>query len=316
MTISIQRLESSDLTRIADLQQCYALRYPGSTVLQGNTYRLPRFSKLEDYFCVFDASREIIGYAALHPVPVFEGPVNHSHLLWADVKVDPVYLDQEGMLDQILDYLFAYARDLISRHPPRPAQMVFQIYPIEVEMTQYLHRRGFVHTESIYQLTRDLTLPIQPILAPPGMQVVPWRMQTVDEQCKYIQGRNQAFPEAAITLDDWQSFMRSPFWEFGACLAVFDGAELAGSILLYWDEEQNQFSSQWVGFTEYIFVLPRWRGLGLGTYLVTQGMLYLRKNGLKEAQLEVKAANVGALGLYTRLGYQVKRESWFMEITL
>ncbi len=314
--INIRRLDPNDLSQLTDLQNRYALRYPGSTVLQGNTYRLPRFSKVEDFFGVFDETRNLIGYVALHPMLVFDGPANLSHVLWADLKVDPGCENLQAMFDVMLDYLIKTARNLVNRFPPRSTQMVFQKFPIEVEIIQHLHQRGFVHTESIFQMSRRLNAPIQPMLAPPGMQSVPWRMHTVEEQRKYLQGRNQAFPEAAITLEDWRCFMRSALWETGICLAILDGDELAGSILLYWDEEQNRLNDKLVGFTEYIFVLPRWRGLGLGSFLVTQGLLYLKKHGLAEAQLEVKAADIGALGLYSRLGYQVIRESWFMENTL
>ena len=97
---------------------------------------------------------------------------------------------------------------------------------------------------------------------------------------------------------------------------MFDDDELAGSITLFWDEARNRASGRLVGSTEYLFVLPRWRGLGLGKYLIAQGLSYLKKHGLMEAQLEVRAANIGALGLYTHMGYQVSRESWFLVKTL
>jgi len=314
--ISIRRLESNDWLRLADLERRYAGRYPGATVLQGNTYRLPRFSKDHDYYGAFDETKNLIGYAALHPMLVLNGPANLPHVLWADLKVDPGCKNLPETFDAMLDHLMETARGLTGHLLPRSTQLIFQNYPIEVEKIQHLHQRGFVHTESIFQLSRSLSVPIQPALAPPGMQAAPWRMQTLDEQLKYIRARNQAFSEATITLEDWHCFMRSTLWANGTCLAVLDGDELAGSILLYWDEEQNRLNAKQVGFTEYIFVLPRWRGLGLGSYLVTQGLQYLKKHGLTEAQLEVKAADIGALGLYTRLDYQVVRESWFMENTL
>jgi ribosomal protein S18 acetylase RimI-like enzyme len=314
--IRIRPLIQDDLQKVKDLQSRYLLRYPEAAVVQGNTYRSPRSNAGADVFCAFDEYENLVGYASLYPVLVTDNSPNVSHTFWVDVKTDPEQADLDKKLTALLDYLLRYAGGLLQKYPSRSTQIIFQNYPSEAAMIQFLLQQGFVHTESIYQLVRDLTLPIPEVLAPPGMHAAPWRMESEAEQLAYVQARNVAFPETAITLDDWQCFMHSPLWEFGTCLAIFDGSDLAGSIALYWDEEQNRQTGRKIGFTEYIFVLPRWRGLGLGTYLVTQGMAFLKKHGLREAHLEVKAANVGALGLYTRLDYQVARESWFLEKTL
>jgi ribosomal protein S18 acetylase RimI-like enzyme len=314
--IRIRPLAPDDLQKVIDLQARYLNRYPEAAVVQGSTYRAPGSSAVKDLFCAFDFQDNLVGYASLFPAIVTDGSPNLSHTLWADVKTAPEQSRQDQILGVLLDYLFGYAREVAREFSFRPTQIIFQNYPTEVAIIQFLQQQGFVHTESIYQLTRDLSQAIPEVLAPPGMQAVPWRMESEAEQRTYVQARNIVFPESSITLDDWRDFMNSALWNVGTCLAIFDGPDLAGSIALYWDEEQNQRTGRQVGFTEYIFVLPRWRGLGLGTYLVSQGLAYLRKHGLREAQLEVKAANVGALGLYTRLGYQVARESWFFEKTL
>lgn len=312
----VRSMIPDDLPMIIDLQSRYISRYPDAAMVQGETYRVQSFAGGGEFFCASNQEGQILGYASLILSPVLDGPPNLNHILWAEIKVDPDLLVCDPVFDSLLDVLIEHSKRLVQQLPTRSAQLVFQNYPSETETIRILQQRGFVHTESIYQLSRDLSLPIPVVLAPPSMQIVSWRMESTEEQLQYVQARNQAFPEAAITLDDWKQFMDSPLWEVGTCLAVFDGKELAGCITLYWDAVHNQLSDHSVGYTEYIFVLPRWRGLGLGTLLVSNGLAFLKKHGLAEAQLEVKAANVGALGLYSRLGYRVKRESWFLENTL
>ena len=205
---------------------------------------------------------------------------------------------------------------IVPGEPQRSAHIIFQYFPNEEESIDFLFKHGFVHTQSVYTLSRDLTLPVPTVLPPPGMTIRDCRMESEAEQLVYVQARNLAFPESPITLSDWQHFLKSPMWKVGACLSAFDHDELAGCINLFWGPARNQATGRLVGSTEFLFVLPRWRGLGLGSYLLAQGLIHLKKHGLQEAQLEVRAANAGALGLYTALGYKIKDESWFLVRTI
>ena len=105
--------------------------------------------------------------------------------------------------------------------------------------------------------------------------------------------------------------MQSPQWSVGTSFAAFQGDELAGNIAVFWDEAENQNSGKCVGFTEYIFVRPQWRGKNLARCLINAGLAYLKQHGLAEAHLEVRAKNTNALHLYLDLGYEVMRESRF-----
>ena len=85
---------------------------------------------------------------------------------------------------------------------------------------------------------------------------------------------------------------------------------------MFWDEAENQKPGNKIGYTEYIFVLPEWRGRNLARALITRGLKYLYEKGLTEAHLEVRARNPSALSLYKDLGYEVIRESCFYELRL
>jgi ribosomal protein S18 acetylase RimI-like enzyme len=314
--ILTRTLEDSDLEGMKLVQEHYAECHPGTSIMSLDVYHSPGFGWGKNIFCAFDAGNRLVGYAPLFPALIDSGPENLPHRLWAEIKVDPTFQDGQASREALLACLLRRAREIVSEAPQRAAHIIFQYFPYEEESIDFLFKHGFVHTESVYALSRDLTLPVPTVLPPPGMTIQDCRMESEAEQRLYVQARNLAFPESPITLSDWQHFLKSPMWKVGACLSAFDQDELAGCITLFWDEALNQATGKLVGSTEFLFVLPRWRGIGLGSYLVAQGLIHLKKHGLLEAQLEVRAANAGALGLYTALGYQIKDESWFLVRTI
>lgn len=228
------------------------------------------------------------------------------------LKVEPELSNREAICEELLKAIRQSGGELVKSWSDRFTQLVFQYFPFEEEIINFLFCRGFVHTESVYTLTRDLTDPIPDVLFPPGIQIQHWKMERQVEKQQYVEARNRAFPESQITVDDWNYFLHSPLMEVGMNFGAFDGEELIGCITVFWDEKQNKLSGEQVGSTEYLFVTPAWRGLGLGRCLLAQGMHYLKKQGMIKAQLEVRASNAGALGLYTKLGYKITRESWFL----
>jgi len=152
-------------------------------------------------------------------------------------------------------------------------------------------------------MRRDLQQPIPSLPMPEGFTRHPWRMESEYEQHQYLEGRNECFPEAHTTLEEWQYFIRTPLWEQGINLAAFAGERLAASVLVFW-EPGSPFGS-----TEYIFTRSEFRGQGLARTLLSAGMQYLKDHGLKAANLEVKAENRSALTVYLGLGYEVVAES-------
>ena len=110
--------------------------------------------------------------------------------------------------------------------------------------------------------------------------------------------------------------MQSPHWSVGMTFAAFVGDEPAGNVTIFWDEGENQRSGNRIGFTEYIFVRPAWRGKDIARSLISAGLAHLKERWIVEAHLEVRAKNSGALRLYVDLGYGVIRESCFYVLEL
>jgi ribosomal protein S18 acetylase RimI-like enzyme len=141
-------------------------------------------------------------------------------------------------------------------------------------------------------------------------------MESEAEQQIYVDVRNVCFPEAPTQLSEWQFFMQSPEWSVGTTFAAFHDEQLVGNVAVFWNEAENQQTGRKIGYTEYIFVHPNWRGKNIARELITRGLQHLKDHGLEEAHLQVKAQNQNALRLYQKLGFEVIRESRFYVLSL
>jgi len=63
-------------------------------------------------------------------------------------------------------------------------------------------------------------------------------------------------------------------------------------------------------------VSPANRGKGLGKYVLSAGMRYLKNKGIPEVILTADASNQAALKLYRSLGFHKKYETWWYELSL
>lgn len=311
---TIQTLTSSNLASIVELQKAYSEVHPGAPVIPGEMYLSPGFGNGQNVFCAFDENGKLLGYAPLYPVLVPDSS-NLPHTLWTEIKLHPQRAEKE-LKDQLFERLLRRTRELARDFPGHPLHLTFQYLPSETASIDYVTSKGCQHTESVFTMRRDLSMEIERLPPLEDILIRSWRMESEAEQQAYVSARNECFPEAPIELEEWQYFMQSPLWSVGTTLAAFHDDQLVGNVAVFWDEAENQKSSMKIGFTEYIFVLPAWRGKNVARHLITAGLQHLRDHGLDEAYLEVRAKNEGALRLYTDLGYEVLQESRFYVLNI
>lgn len=307
---TIRPLTPLDLPSIAELQKIYSRAYPDAPVIPGEVYLSPGFENGQNVFCAFDENGSLLGYAPLYPVLIRE-PSSFPHTIWAEIKVPLEEDAAREIKDELFEHLLVRSRELARDFPGHPIRLTFEYLPSETSSIDYVTTRGCRHTESIFIMRRRLSEEISSLPAPEGVRIRPWRMESQPEQQAYVAARNECFPDAPIELGEWQYFMQSPQWSVGTTFAAFYGDQLVGNVAVYWDETENQKSGRKIGFTEYIFVLPAWRGKNIARRLITAGLIYLKEHGLDEAQLSVRTKHEGALRLYTALGYEIWRESRF-----
>lgn len=312
---TIRSFTASLVNPVVALQSAYTAVYPDATIIPGEHYLSPAFEGGENIFCAMDESGQLVGYAPLYPV-LMRQPSDLPHTLWAEIKTDPVCDAPGEIKDRLFEQLLLRARELTDKFPGHPIHLTFQYFPSETASIEYVTSKGCQYTESVFTMRRDLSVAIPCPSSADGIELRPWRMDSEAEQQQYVQARNECFPEAPLELGDWQYFMQSSYWSVGTTVAAFEGDELIGNVALFWDEAENRRSVNKIGFTEYIFVRPGWRGRNIARSLINAGLSHLRRQGLAEAHLEVRAKNASALRLYVDLGYEVIRESRFYILEL
>ena len=314
-TITIRPFDPSQLTAIDELQAAYTAIYADAPVIPGDVYLSPAYEGGRNLFCAFHENGELVGYAPLYPV-LMRDYSDRPHTLWTEIKVYPKLESPNEVKDCLLEQILLRAREVTRDFPGHPIHLTFQYFPSETTSIDYVLSKGCEHTESVFTMRRDLS---QEIPTPTSIETIairPWKMESEIEQQMYVDVRNQCFPEAPTTLGEWQYFMKSPMWAVGTTYAAFHGDQLIGNVSLFWNEAENEQTGKKIGYTEFIFVHPDWRGKNIARALITLGLRHLKEHGLEEAHLEVKAQNENALRLYQDLGFEVVRESRFYVLGL
>lgn len=99
-----------------------------------------------------------------------------------------------------------------------------------------------------------------------------------------------------------------PLWQI-----AWAGDEVAGGVLNFIDEKENETFNRRRGYTDPIFVRRPWRKQGVAKALIASSFRVLKEAGMTEAALGVDAENLsGALHLYRKMGFEeVKRSMTF-----
>jgi ribosomal protein S18 acetylase RimI-like enzyme len=307
--ITIRPMNSADVPVVFALQQKYERVYPDAQIVPGELYLSPAFHDGQDVFCALEDGR-LLAYAPVY-LQLVDGPGELPDVVWMEIKADPDLPDPRPVKNALYQSVQAHLQEIMPPDRNRPLRLSFQYRPVETEAIEYVQSIGFACTESVFALGRDLRDPIPNPPVPEGIDLRHWKMESEAEQLAYVKARNECFPEAPISLGEWQYILGAPMWVEGTTIAAFDGHELVGNVAVFWNEAENAKSGTKAGYTEYIFVRPGWRGRGIAQAMIAEGMRYLQAHGMEQARLEVRALNEGALGVYKKLGYQVLSESRF-----
>jgi ribosomal protein S18 acetylase RimI-like enzyme len=305
--LTICKFTPEDIPQIMLLQRAYQQVYPSATIIPGEVYLSPGFENGNNIICAFDENHALQGYAPLYPNLPSESQTPAT--VWAEVKAHPGLSTPQEVKDPLFERVVNRTKEIIGRTPRHKTRLTFQYHPTETRSIEYVISKGCAYTESVFRMMCPLARDFPRVSPPEQITVKRWRMETKEEQQTYIQARNEAFPETPVAIEDWENFLASPAWQDGITITAFDREEIVGSVAVYWDEAIVQMTGKKAGYTEYIFVREKWRKRGIASYLVNQGLRYLKEHGREAAFLEVRANNQQALELYVKSGYKVIDES-------
>ncbi len=111
------------------------------------------------------------------------------------------------------------------------------------------------------------------------------------------------------TEDTFREWLEEPTFNPELWKVAWDGDQVAGMVLNFINERENEEYNRKRGYTESISVRRTWRRRGLARALIAQSFHLLKDLGMEEAALSVDTQNLsGAFRLYEGLGFEkVKR---------
>jgi mycothiol synthase len=269
-----------------------------------------------------DPARDVL-IASLDGAPA---AIGYSRLGWYSSRADTHLYFQVSFLRQEFRHLRIWQamvqqnecrlREMAQAHPSIPLRF-YQAWASDyqadwiatLESAGYRAVRRF--NNMLYQLGEVPQIPI-----PTGFElrpVQPEHMRNIWEAQKEMNAG--LFENVA---EDWleekyPAWLADPahtpqFWQ-----VAWDGDQLAGMVLAHIDANENEARKRKHGYTEHIFVRPRWRGRGLASALIARSLQVLKDQGMLEAELGVDSENESAaFRLYQKMGYKTYGvDIWF-----
>jgi len=207
--------------------------------------------------------------------------------------------------------LLRYAKDhlkSLATHTPKDSARFFEAYLADTESDKQalLKNAGYQPVRYFFEMVRPLAAAIPEIELPEGLHIRP---VNPDEYRTVFDASDEAFQDhwghVPATDSEYQWWIESPYFQPERWKVAWDNGQVAGMVLNYINEKENERFSRKRGHTEDISVRRPWRRRGLARSLLAHSLQMLKDEGMNEATLGVDTDNPsGALGLYEDLGFQ------------
>lgn len=176
----------------------------------------------------------------------------------------------------------------------------------EEDRIEQLEANGYQPARYFFEMIRPLDEPIPDRPIPAGLEVRP---ALPEHYRQIIAASDEAFQDhwghVSLTENMVQEWMESPEFQPHLWQVAWDGDKVAGMVLNYIRQDENERFHRKRGYTEDISVRRPWRRRGLATALLARSLKLLKQRGMEEANLGVDTNNPsGALQLYERLGFR------------
>ena len=303
--------DTSDIRKICDVEQL-CLDHDGLDYvslpedLERYFRTQPNFELEKDVLLVEDGDR-LIGYVTTYWRQQTEGERLYRHYGF----VHPAYRRQ-GIGAALLAHAEERGRQVASTHPADiPKAYMCYINDRVVDRIALMTKVGYEPVRFFYEMVRPLDQPIHERPMPEGLET---RTPNPEQYQQVFKALDEAFEDhwghIALTEKDIQGWMESSYFQPEHWKVAWDGDKVAGMVLNFIDQHENERFDRLRGYTEDICVRRPYRRRGLATSLLTQSLYYLKKQGMEEAALGVDTDNPsGALDLYQQVGFQAEKRS-------
>lgn len=260
----------------------------------------------------FDISKDLI--LAEHNGKV----IGYSRCFWELGSKDdgivmflPVYTHPESpqTVDQALfDWGYQRLQEIYKLMPVKsPAELRAFALDKHIKRHQLLEANNLKPIRYYHNMRRDLLnepIPERPL--PMGITVRP--VLPADYRKIWDASVVASADEWGSTIPVEEDFVRwqgetefQPFlWQIG-----WFGGQPVGMVTNYLNLAENEYYKRYRGYTEGIWVLPKFRKQGLASALIAKSLMMFKAMNMHETALGVDSENPsGALGLYEGLGYK------------
>ena len=185
----------------------------------------------------------------------------------------------------------------------------FQTFTRDAEIAKaaLLEHAGYKVIRYAFEMVRPDLENIPDLPLPPGIDVRP----VLPEHYHTIfDASNEAFRDHWGYIPEpeeiFQKMLVDPHFDPSLWHVAWDGDQIAGMVLSFINQAENDEFNRKRGYTENISVLRPWRKQGLAKALIALSLKALKEQGMDHAALGVDAENIsGATHLYERMGFGV-----------
>ena len=208
--------------------------------------------------------------------------------------------------------------EIASDHP-RDGERYLQTYGAETQVgkEELSLSEGYEPIRYEIEMARTLDGDLPEVPMPPELEVRP----VLDEHIRPIWDADvEAFRDhwgyVPPTEESYKHWLEWRCFNPALWKVEWDGDQVAGMVLNFIDERENEEYQRKRGYTESISVRRPWRRRGLAHALIAESFRSLRELGMDEAALGVDTQNLtGAFRLYEGMGFEeVKRWTDYRKI--
>lgn len=248
---------------------------------------------------------EVVGYSRVWWQQEAEGTRLYQHFVhllpqWRGLGIRRAMLQQnERRLRQI------------AADHPEDGPRLLQAWASDTEdhWQNLLQQEGYSPVRYGFSMVRPDLEEIPDLPLPEGLEVRPVppdRVRSLWRAAREAFRDHWGYSEDEWSYEHWEEFQESPTYNPALWQVAWAGDEVAGMVLNFINEEENEEYGRLRGYTETICVRRPWRRQGVAKALIARSLHVLKAQGMAEAALGVDADNPnGALQLYRSMGFRV-----------
>jgi mycothiol synthase len=188
---------------------------------------------------------------------------------------------------------------------------------LENDWKSIVERNGYRPAQHELDLVRSLDeIPEMPL--PTGFEIRPVKPEhygKIWEADRESSRLDWDFSENKWDDEHFKAFMKTNAFQPDLWQVAWNGETLAGMVLNYIVDEENQQLGKKQGHTEHVFVREQYRHRGLARALLARSFRVLKEHGMDEATLGMEVENPhDPLRLYEGMGFRVVRHyTWYQK---